>query len=274
MAYETVTYEVRDRVGYITLNRPQVLNAINRQMKIDLVAALDQAEADSEANVVVLRGAGRSFSAGVDLKELAVDPWEQNATGWRWHLNGMLGLTWKVWSLSKPVITAVSGHALGGGCDLALAGDITVAADDAQFGEPEVRGISGPPTLLMPWVVGIKQAKELLFFGDSVNAEEAFRLGIANRVFPRDSFEAEVHAYAKRLAAIPPVALTLNKRSINKTFELMGIKDALDFNHEVMISVALSKKPSTSEGAAKLIQEQGLKAFLAQRDKNISAAGK
>lgn len=267
MSYETIVYEVKDQVGYIILNRPQVLNAINRQMKLDMADAFNQAEADAHVHVVVIRGAGNSFSAGVDLTEAALDPWENSPEGWRWHLNGMLAMCWRVWSFPKPIITAVKGHALGGACDLALSGDITLVADDAKIGEPEVRQVSGPPTLMMPWVVGIKHAKELLLFGDTIDAEEAFRIGIANRIIGKARFEEEVHNYAARLAKVPENSLVLNKRTINKTYELMGLKDALDFNHEVMISIALSKKPEEFKNSAQLIKEEGLKAFLAKRDK-------
>lgn len=262
----TIVTSVAGKVCTITMNRPRVLNAINRRMKTEFVAAFDQAEADPSVSVVVLRGAGRAFCAGVDLKEAATDPWEHSVAGWRWHLTGCLAMCLRIWTLTKPVIGAVRGHALGSGCDLALSTDLTICAEDASFGEPEIRGISGPPGLMMPWVVGLKRAKELLLFGDAVDAAEALRIGMVTRVFSTESFDAEVTAYAERLAAIPAVALALNKRTINKSFEMMGLRNALDFNTEMMISTNMSKDVSQREARQRQIAEGGLKEALRARD--------
>ena len=266
----TVLYEVQDKVCTITLNRPRVLNAISRAMKTEFVEAFDRAEADPAVSVILLRGAGRAFCAGVDLKEAAANPWESSVTGWRWHLTTLLAMCLRMWNSSKPVIAAVRGHALGSGCDLALSADLTVAASDANFGEPEIRGISGPPGLMMPWVVGLKRAKELLLFGDSVNAEQAERYGICTRVYPLESFDEEVDCYARRLAAIPAVALSLNKRSINKSFEMMGLRNALDFNTEMMISTNMSKPAEQREARRAQIAAGGLKEMLAKRDEGLA----
>lgn len=262
----TVLYAVSGKVCTLTLNRPRVLNAVSRAMKTEFVQALDRAEADPDVAVVVVKGAGRAFCAGVDLKEAAVNPWEHTVAGWRWHLTGLLAMCTRMWTLTKPVIAAVRGHALGSGCDLALAADLTVAASDASFGEPEIRGISGPPGLMMPWVVGLKRAKELLLFGDSVNAVDAERYGIATRIFPVETFDQDVERYAARLASLPAVAVSLNKRTINKSFEMMGLRNALDFNTEVMISTNMSKPADQREARQKQIAEGGLKAMLEKRD--------
>ncbi|ARP82275.1 hypothetical protein CAL12_16590 [Bordetella genomosp. 8] len=261
-----VLYEVEQGVCTVTLNRPRVLNAINREMKSEFVAALAKAEADADTVVVVVRGAGRAFCAGVDLKDAAVNPWDHTVAGWRWHLTGCLEMCTQMWNLKKPVIAAVNGHALGSGCDLALAADLTIAADTATFGEPEIRGISGPPGLFMPWVAGMKRAKELLFFGDTIDANHAERIGIVTRVWPAQDFDEGVRQYARRLAKVPAVALALNKRTINKTFEIMGLRNALDFNTEVMISTNMSKPAGDREARQRQIAEGGLKAMLQKRD--------
>ena len=224
----------------------------------------------SQSDSAAMRGAGRAFCAGVDLKQAALDPWEHSVAGWRWHLNGLLAMCLSMWNLSKPVIAAVRGHALGSGCNLALSADLTLAAADAVFGEPEIRGTSGPPGLMMPWVVGLKRAKELLLFGDSVGAEEAERIGIANRVLPLESFDEDVERYAARLARIPAAALSLNKRTINKTFEAMGLRNALDFNTEIMISTNMSKSAELRAARQKQIAESGLKAMLEERDDGLA----
>ncbi|MDB5414293.1 MAG: hypothetical protein JWR10_2628 [Rubritepida sp.] len=262
----TVLYAVQDKVCTITMNRPRVLNSIRRTMKLEFVEAFDRAEADEAVSVVVLRGAGRAFCAGVDLKEAATNPWDHTVAGWRWHLTGCLAMCLRMWTLTKPVIGAVRGHALGSGCDLALSTDLTICSADANFGEPEIRGISGPPGLMMPWVVGLKRAKELLLFGDSVNAEQAERYGMVTKIFSDETFDEEVEKYAHRLAKVPAVALALNKRSINKSFEMMGLRNALDFNTEMMIATNMSKDVSQREARQKEIAAGGLKAMLAKRD--------
>src|SRR5699024_4667193 len=151
------------------------LNAINEQMTEEVWEALDQAEKDKNINSVIMKGAGNNFSAGVDLKEVFDRPapiGEEPSEKWREHVDSMLNVSLKMWDLKVPVIASVDGHALGGAADWVLSADIAIASDKAVFGEPEIRFGSAPPTLMMPWIVGMKKTKELLFTGDSVDAYE------------------------------------------------------------------------------------------------------
>ncbi|HTE60778.1 MAG TPA: enoyl-CoA hydratase/isomerase family protein, partial [Solirubrobacteraceae bacterium] len=162
------------------------LNALSGRVLDELEAALRRAVADDAVKVIVLTGAGRAFSAGYDLTEEAAD---QPPTAEEWHtvLARDVEVTMELWRCPKPTIAAVRGWCLAGGCEVAMACDMIVAAEDARFGEPEIRYGSGPVTLLMPFLIGQKKTNELLFTGDVVDAAEAHRIGLVNRVVPAPS---------------------------------------------------------------------------------------
>lgn len=264
MTYTALLYTKREPLARITLNRPEALNALNRQLLGEFVAALAEAEADELIRVVILSGAGRAFCAGYDLKEDAAAGW-RTAYEWREALAADVAATMKLWELSKPVIAAVHGHCLGGGCELAMACDLTLAAEDAVFGEPEVRFGSGPVALLMPWVIGLKKTKELLYTGDSIDARQAERLGMVNRVVPRDRLEAEAEALALRIARAPREVIRLTKQPINQVYEIMGLHAALQANVEAS-SLLNSAETPEQQAFNRIAREQGLKAALAWRD--------
>src|SRR5437588_2432348 len=189
---DVVLYETRGPAAWITLNRPEKLNALNGPVLEGLHAALDRAVADDEVKVVVVTGSGeRAFSAGYDLSAEAA---HSDIPAHEWHevLATDIDATMKLWALPKPTIAAVRGYCLAGGCELAMACDMIVAGAGASFGEPEIRYGSGPVTLLMPFVLGQKKTNELLFTGDVVGAEAALRAGLVNRVVPDDELEREV----------------------------------------------------------------------------------
>ena len=260
--FEFINYEQDGPIVTITLNRPEKLNALSDELMYELGDAFDTIQRDESVRVVVLTGAGRAFSAGYDLsprdKPLStIQDWRDHAT------RAGRDVAMKMWDLRTPVITAVNGYALGGGCDLVLASDITIMADTVQLGEPEVRMVSAPPFLFMPWVIGIKKSKELLFTGDMIDAEEAYRLGIANKVVPADELMNEALSLARRLAVIPPISLEMNKRGVNHTYEVMGLKSAVDYSVEIF-TMLLNTMESAEFG--QLVAEKGLKAALAERD--------
>ena len=186
MALESVTYERRDSIAYVTLNRPDKLNAINGPMLADFQDAMDVAEVDPDVRVVIITGAGRAFSAGFDITPDpdAPHPHKGSADGWRTHLQGLIDGFMKVWHLPKPVIAAVNGYALGGACELVQVCDIKIASERAVMGEPEIRAGFGPPLLVTPYSVNLANAKELLLTGNTVDAHEAARIGLVNRVVP------------------------------------------------------------------------------------------
>jgi enoyl-CoA hydratase len=262
MAYEDLIYEKRGFTAWITLNRPDKLNALRENLVRELYRALEQAEKDEEIRVVVLRGAGRAFSAGYDLDEEA-----KLTTGeqWRDHLDLDIRTTMKVWEIPKPVIAAVHGYCLAGACELAMACDITVATEDAILGEPEIRFGSGPVTLIMPWVLGLKKTRELLYTGDTLTAQEAERMGMINRVVPKDKLEEEVQKLADKIAKVPPAVMRLTKIPLNRNYEIMGLKESVQYNLEassLLNSVAVPEQIEFN----KIVRERGLKQALEWRD--------
>lgn len=265
--YETILVEVRDRICEITLNRPRVLNAMDPTMRRELVAALDQAEADPEVRALILTGAGRAFSVGVDLTHAATRSVEsETASFWRANACQFVRDSLRIWDMTKPVVAAVNGYAMGAGCDLALICDITLASADAVFGEPEIRQVSGPPTLVMPWVIGWKKAKELLLTGDSVTAGEALEWGLVNHVYPADQLLAEARKLAGKLARIDPFTMELNKHAINRSVEMAGFREAIQYNADLTALIYVSKPADLRAEGKRAVREKGLKAFLNQRD--------
>ncbi|NWQ43413.1 enoyl-CoA hydratase/isomerase family protein [Bacillus sp. EB106-08-02-XG196] len=263
--YETVLCEVKGNVGIISLNRPKQINAITEQLTKDVWNALDELENNKEVKAVVLTGANGNFSSGVDLKEVYSMPnpiGEEPAEVWREHLETLLKVSLKIWDLKKPVIAAVDGYALGGAADWVFACDVAVAADTAIIGEPEIRFGAAPPTLMMPWIVGMRKAKELLFTGDSVDAQEGHRIGIFNRVVPQERLMDEAVNLGERMAKIPPSALKITKVTINKIYEMMNIKESLDYNLEAAIAMFFLNKPEGVAEVGESIRRDGLKKFL------------
>jgi enoyl-CoA hydratase len=263
--YETILFEARGPVARVTLNRPQVLNALSVKLIGELGDALDWIEADDELRAVVLMGSGRAFSAGYDLKESGA----QRVSGvveWRRCLERDVRFTLRVWDCPKPIIAAVHGYCLAGGLDLAMCCDLTLAAQGTLFGEPEIRFGSGVVTLIMPWVIGMKKTRELLYTGfDRLTAEEALALGLVNRVVPGDRLEAEAMALAEEIARNDPEAVKLTKLALNRTYERMGIKDALAMNLELDTIMEAAETPMRRE-FNRIRAEQGLKAAIAWRD--------
>jgi enoyl-CoA hydratase len=263
--YETILLERRGPVARLTLNRPRVLNALSARLIDEVSDALERVEADDDLRAVVLMGAGRAFSAGYDLKESG----EQPVTGvveWRKRLERDVRFTLRFWDCPKPVIAAVHGYCLAGGLDLAMCCDITLAAEGTLFGEPEIRFGSGVVTLIMPWVIGMKKTRELLYTGfDRVTAEEALALGLVNRVVPADRLEAAAMALAEEIARNDPEAVKLTKIALNRTYERMGVKDALAMNLELDTIMEAAETPMRRE-FNRIRAEQGLKAAIAWRD--------
>src|ERR1700722_20913053 len=224
MADAIVLYEVDEKVGIISLNRPEKLNAISHDLQHALTEAFARADADPATSVVLLRAEGRSFCAGYDIG--ATDPaagdWRSDPAKAQAHLQPQLEFEMVPWLMTKPVIASVQGHVLGGGCELVMLCDLTIAADNATFGEPEVRFSAVGPAIVMPAIIGYKKARKLLYFGDTIDAETARELGMVNRVVPLAELRAASLAYAKRLTLIAPEALYAAKLSINRGADAAG----------------------------------------------------
>lgn len=260
----TVLTERRGPVLRITLNRPDKLNAIDREMAGALTEQLRLAAGDDAVKLVTLAGAGRAFCAGYDMSEEADD---HVKSAHRWH--GILGadvdLTMLLWSLAKPTIAIVHGWCLAGGCELAMACDMIVAADDARFGEPEIRYGSGPVTLLMPFVIGQKKTNELLFTGEAVEASEAHRLGLVNRVVTTDGLEEAVDELVRKIAPTPLPVLRLTKLALLRAQEAMGLRQAVHANLDLSAVLNAADTPE-QEAFDEIVRSDGLKAALAWRD--------
>jgi enoyl-CoA hydratase len=261
---EVVLYEARGPAAWVTLNRPEKLNALSREVVDGLRESLARAVADDGVKVVVLTGAGRAFSPGYDIGEEVGDRIE-GAEAWHRLLERDVALTMELWALPKPTIAAVRGWCLAGACDLAMACDLIVAAEDARFGEPEIRYGSGPVTLLMPFVLGQKKTAELLFTGEPVDAAEAHRVGLVKRVVPPDELERAVDELVAKIAPTPLPVLRLTKLALTRAYEAMGLRVAQNANLDLSAILNAAETPEQRE-FDRIVGEQGLKAALAWRD--------
>ena len=265
MAEEFILTEIEDGVGYLTFNRPKALNAFNNEMMHECMAAMDRFAADDEVKAVIVQGAGRAFSAGFDLKASA----ERNLDSVdkvRSQMALQFDFIIKFWDCPKPTIAVTQGYCLAGAFELALACDITVAAEGTMFGEPEVRFGTGIVAMLLPWITGPKQAKELLLTGDDrVSAEDALRMGIVNCVVPPDEALPKAKNTARKMVQSAAISVQLTKQAINRSYEVMGLRQALLTSLD--IDVEINATPSWEKREfARIRKEQGVKAAIAWRD--------
>ena len=270
--YETIGLERAGEVALLTLARPQRLNAINRQMLGELQEALDEVERDDALRVLMVKGAGGNFSSGFDLKE-QMEARPSGEQAWREILDRDFAGIMRFWHLRKPTIAAVEGYCLAGGCELALCCDITIAAEDAIFGEPELKFGAGIVVMMLPFLVGPKRAKEIILTGaDRIPAPEAARIGLINRVVPAERLEASALALARHVAVIDPQLVSETKRAINQCFETMGLVEAL--NAALDIDLAIEGKGSDDKRAfMEIARKDGLRKAIEWRDARFGAAG-
>ena len=217
MAFETLLVEQTDAVALIRLNRPKALNALNSELLGELAAALGQIEADDSIRCVVLTGSDRAFAAGADIKEMSDKSYAQ-----MYRLNFFADAARAVESFRKPIIAAVAGYALGGGCELAMLCDIIIAAENAKFGQPEINlgvspGIGGSQRLTR--FVGKSKAMDMVLTARQMDAAEAERSGLVSRVVPVDKLIEEAMAAAAKIASLSPLAVMVNKEMVNQAYE-------------------------------------------------------
>jgi enoyl-CoA hydratase len=249
----------------LTLNRPAKLNALSGELVTALDAAIEAAGADPDVRVVVIEGAGRAFSSGYDLTEEAEGA-IAGPVAWREALAVDVAATLRILDCPKPVIAQVHGYALAGGLELAMACDLVVAAEGTRFGEPEIRYGSAPVTLLMPFLIGQKRTRELLLTGDLIDAVEAERIGLINRVVPAERLAAEVEALADRLARTPPEVMGPTKRMLNRAMDASGFRLAVEAGLDLGAIVNAADTPEQREWDA-IVRRDGLKAALVWRDR-------
>ncbi|MGE5595517.1 MAG: enoyl-CoA hydratase/isomerase family protein [Hyphomicrobiales bacterium] len=255
---DDVLFEKREHYALITLNRPVVLNAINWSIQRRLMAALLRAEEDESVRVVVLTGAGRAFSAGGDIQ--STPPPDNDPTPTAMDIN------MKIWRMPKPVIAAVHGFALGQGTELAGICDMTIADEEAVFGEVQIRHGFTPPLLITPFLTGMKQAKEVLMMGERLPAHEALRLGLVNRVVPVIELCATVEDVAKKLAALTQRAVVENKFLVYRAYEIAGFQDAINYREDPAI-VPWTQRGGDLNPHLAVLRQQGWEAFRKSRDR-------
>ena len=232
MTFETIDYSAADGVARITLNRPQRLNAINRQLIADLRDAVVAAVDDESVRVIVLSGAGRAFCAGYDLDwGTKAEDATQRALSGQWDpLRDYEGMSRNVrvfmslWESPKPVIAQVHGWCVGGGTDMALCADLIYVAENAQIGYPPARVWGEPTTVMWVYRLGLEHAKRLMLSGESLSGMEAERSGLASRAVPATDLPAVVDEMARRLATIPANQLAMSKMLVNQAYENMGLR--------------------------------------------------
>ena len=258
MEFEKLRYEVSEEIATVTLYRPDRLNALDHVLRDEILQALDMAGEDEEARALILTGAGRAFCAGGDLQDvlqrgLTMDP----KTRERLAVRGFNEVVRAMRHLEKPIIAAVNGIAVGGGCCLALAADIRIATPDARFGMVFVRlGLSSADmggSFLLPRLVGLAHASELMLTGEIIDAERAEKIGLVNRLVPADRLMATAGDLAKGLAAGPPIGLALTKRALNRS---LGLDIAEHLDYEAFVQ---SKCMATED------HREGVEAFLEKR---------
>ncbi|MGH9291426.1 MAG: enoyl-CoA hydratase/isomerase family protein [Acidimicrobiales bacterium] len=264
---DLVTFERTGSIGTCTINRPDKLNALSHAVVYQLQGLLREVAEDDETKVLMLRGAGASFSAGYDLTEEADG---ENACSWHETLSRDVAMTMELWAFPKPTMAVVRGWCLAGGCELAMACDLVVAADDARFGEPEIRYGSGPVTLLMPFVIGQKKTNELLFTGDTVDAVEAQRLGFVNRVVSGEQLETEARRLAERIALAPLPVLKMTKLSLVRAFQAAGLNEAVAHNLDLSAILNAAESPEQRE-FDRIVASEGLKRALGWRDERYGS---
>ncbi len=233
---EFIEYDVDERVAIISLNRPEARNAQNPQLLRELDQSFDRAAEDDDVRVIVLRANGKHFSSGHDISPEAAEVWAKEvdlenkglAGLYAWERKHYLGWTRKWRDIPKPTIAAVQGACIAGGLMLCWPCDLIVAADDAKFSDPVARmGIAGVEFHGHTWELGARKAKELLFTGRYIGAEEAEKLGMVNRVVEREQLDEETLALAKEISGMHPFALAQAKRAVNQTLDIMGFYTSL-----------------------------------------------
>ena len=248
MAYENMLFEKEGNIAILTFNRPEARNAVNNDVRAEFAAAMEEIEADDDIRVMILTGNGKAFASGVDIKEF-------NKTT-PYHAHNLYRLGERVEKLPKPVIAAVNGYCLGGGNEIAMGCDIIIASERAKFGQPEINiGIipGGGGTQRLPRLIGACRARELIFTGDIITAEEAFKLGLVNRVVPEDQLMTIAKEIAAKIAVKSSAALKLAKQAINYGMQT-SLEAGLKYEYELYsLSLSLEDK---AEGVAAFIEKR------------------
>ena len=263
----SLTYEVDGPIATLTLNRPDKLNAINSDMIEAINLAMDDAEDNYNVRAIILQAEGRAFSAGFDLDDEVWNSKEESNI--RQALESDFNMVMRFWDSPKPTVAAVQGYCLGGAMEMALACDITVASEDALFGEPEVSIASGVVALILPWLTGPKLAKELLLTADiKVTSQRIYEMGLINRITAPENLRDEALTMAQTIAANDRLSVEITKKAINRTMEIAGMREALLDGLEADVLLETSQSDEAKQ-FNKILDKEGLKAALAWRRSTV-----
>ncbi len=276
MEYSQILYETDGRLAYITLNRPEKLNALSNNLRAEVMDAMREAEADDEVGVIILRAAGRSFSAGYDLspaREAIDDSFVDSRSGLpdtgsmhpganQWARSVVM-TNWIIWELAKPVVAQIQGHCLAGGTELATVCDFRIVAEDAQIGYPPVRAMTTMDMMWTPWFMSPAKAREFAYIGDSISGTDMVTAGWANYAVPKEELGEFTERFARRMAHIDNEMLMYSKRAVNRQYETMGIRQGLASGTEIQ---SISSQRAAASEWRRRVQEDGLKGALEWRD--------
>ena len=276
MTYNDVLYETDDRLAFITLNRPEKLNALSNNLRGELMDAMREAESDDQIGVIVLRGAGRAFSAGYDLSPARQadsfdfvsprsglpDTGSTHPGAFQWARHVVM-TNWIIWELAKPVVAQIQGHCLAGGTELATVCDFRICAKDAKIGYPPVRAMTTMDMMWTPWHMPPTKAREFAYVGDSFSGEDMERLGWATYAVEKEDLDSFTEKFARRMAFVDNEMLMYSKRAVNRQYETMGIREALHSATEIQ---ALSSGRAAAAEWGRRVRDDGLKSALEWRD--------
>lgn len=267
--FELIRTEVRDGVGHIELHRPERLNALSREMLLEINNAMNTFELDDEVRTIVLSGAGKGFSSGFDLK----DQMEHNPKGptvWKEILTLDFNTTMRFWHCPKPTIAAVHGPCVAGAFEMALACDVTIASEDAVFGEPELRFGAGIVTMLLPWLTSPKHAKRIILSGqDKVPAALAMQMGLVSEVVPVGKHLDQAMQVARNIAVMDPVLVQQTKKAVQRSYEVQGLHAALAAALDIDHSIESHGSPDKAR-FMDIARAEGLKAALQWRARRFA----
>ena len=255
--------DVEEGIRRISLNRPEKRNALSNSLRKELFEALEESDRDTTVKVIILCGTGTCFSSGYDLSsDVASDlPYHTGKTDGFWPRHVVEG-AFRIWDLSTPVIAQVHGYCLAGGTELATACDLVYVAEDAEVGYPVVRSMSPPDNQFFPWLLGMRNAMEMMLTGESISGSEAVVKGFANNCFKASVLEKEVLSIAKKVAKVPPELQAMNKRAVHRQMEAMGMRAGIRAGTEIQ---ALAMHSKVTRDHLKELSE-GLTKALTKRD--------
>lgn len=269
-SHSLIRTAVADGVGHLELHRPERLNALSRDMLLEIGDAMDAFEHEDSVRVIVLSGTGKGFSSGFDLK----DQMQRNPKGpevWREILDLDFNTTMRFWRCPKPTVAAVHGPCVAGAFEMALACDITIAAEDAYFGEPELRFGAGIVTMLLPWLASPKHAKRIIFSGqDKVSAVLAMQMGLVSEVVASGEHLVQAMRVARNIAKMDPTLVRETKKAIQRTYDIQGLESALATALDIDHSIESHGSPDKVR-FMDIARAEGLQAALAWRAQRFEA---